>query len=281
MALQEHTLALISLAWARALGLPDDGLGTLSATPASGTASPMGPLGPAAAGGPPGTPTAPGAARRVEVVLGPEDVLPGDGERVATVLRLGEAAVVAGPEWFVTACRDVDDEVLALESTLLRIGAGHGARSRGEHTLYYADEAPAVDPAQSIAVSFDSAHALEVGALCPADDVTAAALPQWDHTAALVPVFADSQGGGVACAAAGHDVLSGIVARLGVLAVPHLRGKGLGTYAAAAAMESAWLDGLVPSARVPEGHTQAHHIAVAVGMEPLGTQTSIEWGANA
>ena len=283
MALQEHTLALISLAWARALGLPDDGLGTLGATPASGTASPSSPPGPAVGGSPAaatpqGTSGTPGAARRIEVVLGPTDVLPGDGEHVATVLRLGEAAVVAGPEWFVTACRDVDDEVLALESTLLRIGAGHGARSRGEHTLYYADEAPAVDPAQSIAVSFDSAHALEVGALCPADDVTAAALPQWNHTAALVPVFADGQGGGVACAAAGYDVLSGIVARLGVLAVPHLRGKGLGTYAAAAAMESAWLDGLVPSARVPEGHTQAHHIAVAVGMEPLGTQTSIRWG---
>lgn len=256
MALQEHTLALVSLAWARAFGLPDDGLGALG--------------GPVAPGGP-------GPGRRVECVLGAEDVLPGDGPHVATVLRLGEAAVVAGPEWFVTACRDVDDEVLALESTLLRLGAAHGARSRGEHTLYYADEAPAVDPARSIAVSFDSAHALEVAALCPADDVTAAGLPEWDHTAALVPVFEDGQGGAVACAAAGYDVLSGIVARLGVLAVPHLRGKGLGVYAAAAAMESAWLDGLVPSARVPEGHTAAHHTAVAVGMEPVGTQTSIGW----
>lgn len=285
MALQDHTLALVSLAWARALGLPDDGLGALGASPASRAASPSAPLGPAS-GLPSAVPSArasgaPGGARRVEVVLGDGDVLPGEGERVATVVRLGDAAVVAGPEWFVTACRDLDDEVLALESTLLRIGAAHGVRSRGEHTLYYADEAPEVDPARSIAVSFDSAHALEVGALCPADDVTAAALPQWDHTAALVPVFEDGQGGGVACAAAGYDVLSGIVARLGVLAVPHLRGKGLGTYAAAAAMESAWLDGLVPSARVPEGHTMAHHIAVAVGMEPLGTQTSVTWGPGA
>lgn len=281
MALQEHTLALVGLAWARALGLPDDGLGTLGASPATGAASP-GPV----SGLPSAVPSAraagaPGGARRVEVVLDDGAVLPGQGERVATVLRLGEAAVVVGPEWFVTACRDLDDEVLALESTLLRIGAAHGVRSCGEHTLYYADEAPEVDPAQSIAVSFDSAHALEVGALCPADDVTAAALPQWDHTAALVPVGEDGQSGGAACAAAGYDVFSGIVARLGVLAVPHLRGRGLGTYAAASAMESAWLDGLVPSARVPEGHTMAHHIAVAVGMEPLGTQTSVTWGPGA
>lgn len=281
MALQEHTLSLVSLAWARALGLPDDGLGALGATPASGTASPSAPDGAGSADRSPGSSAAPGLARRVEVVLGEDDVLPGEGARVATVVRLGEVAVVAGPEWFVAACRDVDDEVLALESTLLRIGAAHGARSRGEHTLYYADEAPEVDPARSIAVSFDSAHALEVGALCPADDVTAAALPQWDHTASLVPVFEDGRGGGVACAAAGYDVVSGIVARLGVLAVPHLRGKGLGTYAAAAAMESAWLDGLVSSARVPDGQTMAHHIAVAVGMEPLGTQTSIAWGPAA
>ena len=42
MALQEHTLALVSLAWARALGLPDDGLGTLGTSPATGAASAIG-----------------------------------------------------------------------------------------------------------------------------------------------------------------------------------------------------------------------------------------------
>lgn len=253
MALQEHTLALVRLAWTRAFGLPDDALSAPPDRPAFG------------------------APHRVEVRLDPRAPLPGEASPGAAVLQLGLTTLVAGPDWFLTSCRPLAPEELALESTLLRLGAAHGVRSRGERVLYCADAAPEVAAAQSIAVSFDSSHALEVGALSSADDVAAAGLARWGGTASLVPVSADDAGGGVACAAAGYDVFSGLLARLGVLTVPRLRGKGLGTYAAASAMESAWLDGLVPAALVPEGQTAARHIAVAVGMEPVGTYTVVGW----
>ena len=69
----------------------------------------------------------------LEVVLDDGAVLPGQGERVATVLRLGEAAVVVGPQWFVTACRDLDDEVLAQKG--FNIIATANARDQGVNEL--------------------------------------------------------------------------------------------------------------------------------------------------
>ncbi len=74
-------------------------------------------------------------------------------------------------------------------------------------------------------------------------------------------------------AAAGYRVTGGVLASLGTLTPPLLRGRGLGRYAVAVAMDRAALEGLLPFAEVPAGHTAAHHVAIAVGLEAAGTRT--------
>ncbi|MEX3566728.1 hypothetical protein [Micrococcus endophyticus] len=206
----------------------------------------------------------------------------------AEVLALPWATVVAGPAWFAAACRDVPAEVLGVESALLRTaagaapgaGSGGGAavRSRGEFTLYAAEEPPVLEPSRSVAVSEDPAHALAVAAQAPADDLAEAAAHAWTSSASLVPDDGAGHGLEAPVAAAGHRVSGGILAELGVLTVPRLRGHGLGRYAAAVAMDRAALEGLLPVAHLRAGHTAAHHVAIAVGLEPVGSRTVLALG---
>ena len=98
----------------------------------------------------PGDAPAAGAEpRRIEVVRP-------DGAE-AEVLALPWATVMAGPAWFTRACRGVPAEALGVESALLRTAvraaAGEAVRSRGEFTLYAAEEPPPVDPSRTVAVS--------------------------------------------------------------------------------------------------------------------------------
>ena len=90
---------------------------------------------------------------------------------------------------------------------------------------------------------------------------------------ALVPDDGAGRAIEAAVAAAGHRVTGGVLASLGTLTPPRLRGRGLGRYAVAVAMDRAALEGLLPFAEVPAGHTAAHHVAIAVGLEAAGTRT--------
>ena len=209
--------------------------------------------------------------RRIEAVR--EDAVE------AEVLALPWASVVAGPAWFTAACRGVPTEVLTVESALLRTaaraGTGAAVRSRGEFTLYAAEEPPALEPSRSVAVSEDPAHALAVAGQVPADDLAESGAPAWTSAAALVPDDGAGNALDAPVAAAGHRVSGGILAELGVLTVPRLRGHGLGRYAAAVAMHRAALAGLLPVAHVRAGHTAAHHVAIAVGLEAVGARTAL------
>lgn len=202
----------------------------------------------------------------------------------AEVLALPWATVVAGPAWFAAACRNVPAEVLGVESALLRTaagaapGGGAAVRSRGEFTLYATEEPPVLEPSRSVAVSEDPAHALAVAAQAPADDLAEAAAQAWTSSASLVPDDGAGHGLEAPVAAAGHRVSGGILAELGVLTVPRLRGHGLGRYAAAVAMDRATLEGLLPVAHPRAGHTAAHHVAIAVGLEPVGSRTVLALG---
>lgn len=240
------SVGVLALGLARRLGLPDTAMLPEDHAPA-GAAEP----------------------RRIEAVR--EDAAE------AEVLALPWATVVAGPAWFAAACRDVPAEVLSVESALLRAaarsGAGAAVRSRGEFTLHAAEEPPAVEPSRSVAVAEDPAHVLAVAAQVPADDLAESGAHAWTSSAALVPDDGAGHALRAPVAAAGHRESGGILAELGVLTVPGLRGRGLGRYAAAVAMDRAALAGLLPVAHVRAGHTAGHHVAVAVGLEPVGSRT--------
>ena len=191
----------------------------------------------------------------------------------AEVVCLPGLTLAAGPDWLLRACERLSPEELTLASSLLRLARQHGheaARSTGESVLFAGAEAPEIGDSTAVGVSEDPDDRRDLAARCPADDVAAAGLPAWDAAAALVP----DDGAGTALqacvAAAGHRVRGGLLADLGVLVVPRLRERGLGAYAAAVACERAWLDGLVPTARVPVQAQAAHQTAVAVGLAPVG-----------
>ncbi|CAM3507700.1 hypothetical protein F1717_11320 [Micrococcus luteus] len=238
-------VGVLALGLARRLGLPDTALL------------------------PDDAPTAGAEPRRLEVAR--------QGVAAAEVLALPWATVVAGPAWFTRACRGVPAEALGVESALLRTAVraatGEAVRSRGEFTLYAAEEPPPVDPSRTVAVSHDPAHVHAVAARAPADDVAEAGVLSWESLAALVPDDGAGRAIEAPVAAAGYHVTGGVLASLGTLTPPSLRGRGLGRYAVAVAMDRAALEGLLPFAEVPADHTAAHHVAIAVGLEAAGTRT--------
>jgi hypothetical protein len=248
MPVNSHTRQIIELAWSRILGLPD---GSITE----------------AAGSPPGS-------RRIEVATdsGAQD---GADEQIATFVRLYQTSVLYGPRWLLDAARDVDDEVLALESTMIRLGAGHAARSLGESALYYAEDVPEIERSGSVAVSYEAADAAALEALCPADDVTEVGLSGLDATFTLVPDDGSGTPTGDPVAGAGYEEWQGLIGHLGVLVRPDVRRMGLGAYAAAIAMEEAFTEGLVPQWRAALGNTASQHLAGTLGFELAGSQTTV------
>lgn len=259
MSLDEHTRQIVALAWSRALGLPDDALTSVVQ---------------------PHRPRASDPAR-LEVPTDGEGTSSGrsdgDGQR-ALFLRLYGASVLCGPRWLLSAAREVDDEVLALESTFIRLGAAHRGRSLGEAALYYADAIPEMVGSETVAVSYDSEHTRSLERLCPADDVAEAGLSGLDATFTLVP-----DGGGAGSpqdspdpvAGSGYQEWQGLIGQLGVLVRPDVRRRGLGAYAAGVTMEEAFVEGLIPQWRARPGHRASQHLADSLGFELAGSQTTV------
>lgn len=230
MTLESGTRRIVQLAWSRLLGLPDDALDR--------------------------------ADRRVDVVDDTADT-------VAFVRLFGRSVLVA-PGWLVSAASRLDEEVLTLESALLRLCADHGGRGRGEHELYFAEDVPPVEPSDEVAVSLDPADARAVEAACPGDEVLGIGLSTMTRTVTLV-----RDDGEEALAAAGWTVQAGILADLRILVRPAVRRLGLGTYVAAVAAEEALGDGLVVQLRVPREAAGARAVAQGLGLELAGSQTTV------
>jgi hypothetical protein len=244
MPVNAHTRQIIELAWSRILGLPD---GEISEAAASG-------------------------GRRIEIAT--ED-RPGEDDQIATLVRLYGTSVLYGPQWLLAAARDLDDEILALESTMIRLGAGHAARSLGEWVLYYAEDIPDIERSSSVAVSYEASDAQDLEAQCPADDVTEVGLSGLDSTFTLVPDDGSGTPTGRPVAGAGYEEWQGLIGHLGVLVRPDVRLMGLGAYAGAIAMEEAFTEGLIPQWRAALGNTGAQHVAAALGFELAGSQTTV------
>ncbi|MEU3846227.1 GNAT family N-acetyltransferase [Micrococcus terreus] len=270
MPLDSHTRQIVALAWSRILGLPDDSLTGLigAAGSSSGSSRPARLEVPTDGEGPPSGRPAEGEARRA----GRED------EQVATFVRLYGASVLYGPRWLLDAARDVDDEVLALESTFIRLGASHRGRSLGEAALYYADGVPQMDRSETLAVSYETDHAAQLESLCPADDVAEAGLSGLDSTFTLVPddgTQAGLHGSADPVAGSGYEEWQGLIGQVSVLVRPDVRRLGLGAYAAGVAMEEAFTEGLIPQWRARMGHRASQHLADTLGFELAGSQTTV------
>ncbi|HEY4615683.1 MAG TPA: GNAT family N-acetyltransferase [Citricoccus sp.] len=247
MPVNSHIRQIIELAWSRILGLPDEAISAAAQS---------------------------AGRRRIEVPTDDADH-PGEDEQIATFVRLYRSSVLYGPRWLLRAARDVDDEVLALEATMIRLGSGHAARSLGEFALYYAEDVPQIERSRSVAVSYESADAVALEALCPADDVTEVGLSGLDATFTLVPDDGAGQATGDPLAGSGYEEWQGLIGHLGVLVRPDVRRMGLGAYAAAIAMEEAFTEGLVPQWRAAVGNTASQHLADALGFELAGSQTTV------
>ena len=246
MPVNAHTRQIIELAWSRILGL-DDGAMTEASE----------------AGG-----------RRLEVATDAGDH-PDEDDQIATFVRLYGTSVLYGPRWLLDAARDLDDEVLALESTMIRLGTGHSARSLGEWVLYYADDVPDLDRSSTVAVSYEEADARELEAQCPADDVTEVGLSGLDSTFTLIPDDGAGTPSGRPVAGAGYEEWQGLIGHVGVLVRPDVRRVGLGAYAGAIAMEEAFTEGLIPQWRAALGNTGAQRVAASLGFELAGSQTTM------
>lgn len=239
----EHVLQLAALAWARLLNVPDAALTAAVVDGGRLLTSPP-----------------PAAGDHTEVV----------------VLRLGVATVVAAPASVLEAAAGLDAEVLALESTLLRLTRDRAPRSSGEQVLLLLADVPEIVASDAVAVSEDPADVAAVQASCPADDVLAADLPATGGALALVPDDGAGHAVGAPLAAAGHAVHGGVLADVRVLVRTELRGRGLGAYAAAVAAERAYVEGLVPQARIPQADDAAQRLALSVGFRPVGSVTRVQ-----
>lgn len=187
-----------------------------------------------------------------------------------TFVQLFNISILYGPQWFLDAARDIDDDILALESTMLQLGYEAGARSLGEEVLYYAEDIPFYDDAQ-LNVTSQSRDARRLEALTPPDDTIAMPLDALDHYFTIAPFGQDTQ----PIAGAGYDVFSETIGQLMVLVAASQRGKGYGTFMLARAAEECMFDGLLPQFVTPVGYEVGEKMANDVGFLLSGFRTSM------
>lgn len=131
MELDAGTTAIVQLAWARLLGLPDSAFGDAA-----------------------------GRLIRVD-----------DSARELTFVRIFGVGALRGPAWAVEAAADFSDEELSAHATLLRLTRGRGGHGRGAAILYHAEDFLDIAESTSTVVSLERRHSRQLEASCPPDDI--------------------------------------------------------------------------------------------------------------
>ncbi|OAV59265.1 hypothetical protein [Enteractinococcus helveticum] len=188
----------------------------------------------------------------------------------ATFIQLFNISLLYAPTWFLDAARNIDDDVLALESTMLQLGYEAGARSLGEEVLYYAEDIPYYEDAQ-LNVTSHSKDIRRLEAACPPDDIVAKPLDALDHYFTISAFGEHSE----PIAGAGYDVFSDTVGQLAVLVAAAQRTKGYGTFMLARVAEECMFDGLIPQWVTPVGDEIGEKMANDVGFILSGYRTSV------
>jgi hypothetical protein len=211
----------------------------------------------------------------------PDDALDPDGsghtlwveasDRVM-VLRLWDRYVVQGPRWLQQRAQGVHPGQLAEESVLLRCCEGHTARSVGETVLAFTDRYVERDGLEDVPVADEPAAVAALERACPPDDVTEVGL------AGLSRVFVTLDDRDQPTAGAGYAEWQTILGHLAVLTPPEQRRAGLGTTAAALAVNDALDAGLVPQWRTRVDNVASRRMARRLGFVEVGTQTTVALG---
>lgn len=188
----------------------------------------------------------------------------------ATFVQLFNVSMLYGPQWFLESARDIPDEVLALEATMLRLGYAAQARSHGEEAIFYAEDIPLYDDAQ-LDVTSSSRQAQWLARACPPDDVATKPLEALDRYF-TVASFAEHA---APIAGAGYDIFSAAVGQLAVLVAADQRTKGYGTFMLAQAAEACMFDGLIPQWVTSVGDEVGEKMAADVGFLLSGFRTSV------
>lgn len=208
-----------------------------------------------------------------------DDLLEADGDRRLSVVRpetgsvsfvqlLGQGIVI-GPDWAVERVSTVEDAVLASVSGLLRLAADHHPQALGESVLAYFDDYCEWPGLTDAAVTDDPQAVVDLEKSCPPDDVAEVGLAELDSQFALINELDEPVAG------AGFDIWGGILAHLGVLTAPSLRGLGHGTLIAALASNAAMDEGLIPQWRSRVDNHPSRRLAKRLGFTEVGTQTTV------
>lgn len=209
-----------------------------------------------------------GSVQRFEVAA--ENDLDGWDPKTATFVQLFNVSILYAPAWFLDAAREIDDEVLALESTMLRLGYDAEARSMGEEAIYYAEDIPFYDDAR-LNVTSQSQDARRLEAACPPDDTAAMPLDALDHFFTISAFAQQAE----PIAGAGYDVFSATIGQLAVLVAAAQRTKGYGTFMLARAAEECMFDGLIPQWVTAVADEIGEKMANDVGFLLSGFRTSV------
>lgn len=205
---------------------------------------------------------------RFEIVA--ESGVNGWDPQTATFLQLFNVSILYGPQWFLDAARGLPDEVLALESSMLKLGYSAQAQSHGEEAIFYAEDIPFYDDAQLNVIS-SRGDARRLARACPPDDTAAMSLDSLDHYF-TISAFAEHA---EPIAGAGYDVFSATVGELAVLVAAAQRTKGYGTFMLARVAEECMFDGLIPQWVLPLGDEIGEKMAADVGFILSGFRTSV------
>ena len=194
-----------------------------------------------------------------------------DPHRLSFV-RLFGREVVSGPEWAADYVRSTPAAELARNSTLVRLSHDVGGRALGTEHLYFADTLPTLFPDEQYAVAEAPELVPALEKQCPPDDVAEAALAGRDAAFTLLD---DSGEEPQVLSGSGYTLSQGILADLGVLTVPAVRRRGLGSYISAVAVEDAMATGLIPQWRIRSGNVGAARTAAGSGFVAAGLCTAV------
>ncbi|MCU1574104.1 MAG: family N-acetyltransferase [Micrococcaceae bacterium] len=146
MTLEQHTRAIVRLAWERRFGFPDGSLDDDDAL----------------------------------------QQLCDDGATSLTFLRLWGGAALVGPGWALEEAQGCTPEELADHATLLRVTRSRGGHGLGTASLFYADDLPLVQPPEEVTLSREPGAASLLEERCPPDDIHEVHLSGMDHTFTLL-----------------------------------------------------------------------------------------------
>jgi len=205
---------------------------------------------------------------RLEIAAEPEPE--GWDPRTATFLQLFNVSLLYGPQWFLDAARDMPNEILALESSMLEVGYTAHARSHGEEAIFYTEDIPFYDDAR-LDITSTRRNAQRLARACPPDDTAAMSLEALDYYFTISAFEEHAE----PIAGAGYDVFSSTIGHLAVLVAAARRTNGYGTFTLARVAEECMFDGLIPQWVLPVGDDIGEKMAADVGFVLSGFRTSV------